>query len=351
MNKRIILVAPAGGGKDFFRDYLIREQGLKADVSLTTRPPRKGEVHGVTYHFTDDEEFNKLKESKKFYENVEFNGWQYGTLLNSWKKSDVFIMTPSGIKHLSEDDRMESFIVYFDIPVEDRIERLKLRSDADSVVRRVEADKKDFEGFSNYDLRITDPLFDCETLFQKIGDLEKVPSIHLDLDGVIFDYNQHFLDYLGFEDKTPAQSWHDPRFVDNFHKIANDTNFWSTIPSIVSQEEVDLINKYVRGFITARTVPSEVSAAALKSIGIDVDSKTAITVGYEKTKIDCIKELGVEMFLDDAVHNYEEINSNTNCLCYIKTRSHNESYFISPKFRFNNIHEFLNHCITKYSIG
>jgi guanylate kinase len=43
---RIILAGKAASGKDYLRDMLIKE-GLKPDVSATTRPMRVGEATGV----------------------------------------------------------------------------------------------------------------------------------------------------------------------------------------------------------------------------------------------------------------------------------------------------------------
>jgi dephospho-CoA kinase len=68
-------------------------------------------------------------------------------------------MTPKGISQMKKEDRDRSFIIYIDIPEDIRRERLKLRSDADTVERRIAADREDFEGFENFDIRITNPLF------------------------------------------------------------------------------------------------------------------------------------------------------------------------------------------------
>lgn len=168
MNKRIILAGKAASGKDYMRDFLVGEMGLIPDISVTTRPPRNGEKDGLTYHFIDDDEFNHLEQTGKLFEHVRFNGWGYGTSLQSWLESDVFIMTPGGISQLSEEDRLTCFVVYFDIPIERRRERLKQRNDFDSVDRRIECDEIDFNDFGDYDLVIKDPLFDPGYIFNEI---------------------------------------------------------------------------------------------------------------------------------------------------------------------------------------
>ena len=64
-------------------------------------------------------------------------------------------MTPHGISKLKREDRANSFIIFFDIDEDIRRQRLEERKDADDADRRIKADKKDFRGFKNYDLRIT----------------------------------------------------------------------------------------------------------------------------------------------------------------------------------------------------
>lgn len=164
MNKktksRIILVGKAAAGKDHLRKIL-EGRGFSYGVSYTTRPPRKGEIDGKDYFFLEENEFKNLIEQGFFYEYVTFNGWYYGTSKEQWHETDdVFIMTPSGINKLHAADRKSSFIIYIDIPIDVRRERLGGRNDnSDSIERRIQADEKDFETFTDFDIRITDHNF------------------------------------------------------------------------------------------------------------------------------------------------------------------------------------------------
>lgn len=158
LKKRVILAGKAASGKDFLRNEFTLH-GYKPDISVTTRPPRLGEKDGDAYHFIDESYFNKLVDDDMLYEHIRFNGWGYGTLRKSWNESDVFIMTPSGIKHILPEERTECVILYIDVDEETRRNRLSLRSDSDSVERRLEADEKDFADFNDYDLCITNPNF------------------------------------------------------------------------------------------------------------------------------------------------------------------------------------------------
>jgi guanylate kinase len=157
---RIILVGKAAAGKDHLRKIL-EGRGFNYGVSYTTRPPRPGEIDGKDYYFLDESEFKDLIDQGFFYEYVTFNGWYYGTSKGQWYETDdIFIMTPSGINKLHAADRKSSFIIYIDIPVEIRRERLSNRNDNnDSIERRIQADERDFEHFTDYDIRITDHNF------------------------------------------------------------------------------------------------------------------------------------------------------------------------------------------------
>lgn len=157
--KRIILVGRAASGKDFIRKKF-ESRGFKYAVSYTTRPPREGEVAGVDYIFITPEKAQEMIKNDEFYEYVEFNGWIYGTSRDQFNQDDIFIMTPSGLAHVDEASRKQSFVIFIDIDEQIRRERMAIRNmPGDSVDRRIEADRRDFENFTNYDIRITNPDF------------------------------------------------------------------------------------------------------------------------------------------------------------------------------------------------
>lgn len=160
-HKRVILVGHAASGKDYLAAKFV-EKGFVKDISLTTRPMREGEIPGYTYHYIDAELFEKLDGIGILYESVEFNKWRYGTLQESWNTADVFIMTPSGVKSITPEDRKNCLVVFIDIPEEIRRKRMDLRSDADTTERRLEADRKDFKGFIDFDYFIKNPNFDAD---------------------------------------------------------------------------------------------------------------------------------------------------------------------------------------------
>jgi guanylate kinase len=153
---KIVIVGRGGSGKDFLRKKF-EARGFRYCVSHTSRPIREGEQEGKDYKFTDFQFFEN--NSINFYEVDEFNGWKYGTLIDDFKRSNLFIMTPRGVNNIKAEDREKCFVIFIDPPKEIIKQRLLQRKDADSVDRRIEADDQDFFEFSNYDMRVTNQDF------------------------------------------------------------------------------------------------------------------------------------------------------------------------------------------------
>ena len=58
--------------------------------------------------------------------------------------------------------------------------------------------------------------------------MTKKPELWLDLDGVVGEFEQHFLRYFNLPTHHPTE-WDDPRFTDNIHHIDYNDDFWLTI--------------------------------------------------------------------------------------------------------------------------
>jgi guanylate kinase len=151
MNSKIIIVGAGGSGKDFLRKKFT-SKGFTYGISFTSRPPRVDEKEGVDYFFRDKDFFELNKEI--FLEIQEFNGWYYGISKGEFEEKNLFILSPAGLKSLPKEYRDRSMVIYLDPPLSLRAERLMERSDADSMERRILADKEDFFEFSDYDMII-----------------------------------------------------------------------------------------------------------------------------------------------------------------------------------------------------
>jgi len=159
MNK-VILVGKAAAGKDHMRKIL-SGRGFQYGISYTTRPPREGEIDGKDYFFLTDDMFKRKINQGYWYEWIEFNGWYYGTSQSQFMTScNLFIMTPKGIGHIDPVDRRECTIIYLNVDEKIRRKRLEAREmPGDSIDRRMDADNKDFENFTDFDLEINNSNF------------------------------------------------------------------------------------------------------------------------------------------------------------------------------------------------
>jgi guanylate kinase len=156
---KIVIVGKSASGKDHLKD-LLKKRGFKASVSHTTRPPRKGEVNGIDYHFIDVDTFKKMADAGEFLEYAEFNGWFYGQTIEEFEQAELMIKSKEGLAMLSSSYRKQCMVIYLDIDRKIRAERLNQRKDFnDRVDRRLLADDEQFKDFLDFEIRITNPNF------------------------------------------------------------------------------------------------------------------------------------------------------------------------------------------------
>lgn len=173
-SERLIIVGGSGSGKDFLMRKLT-EKGLRSCLKWTTRPIRKFEQQGITYNFVKEDKFKESITSNEFLthqmfevtpENSEKLTWYYGITLEEFNLSQVLIMTPMELGHITSDMRKCCFIVFLDIDRNIRESRLLRREDKnDSITRRLDADDIDFRNVFDYDLRVSDPEFSVDDIF------------------------------------------------------------------------------------------------------------------------------------------------------------------------------------------
>ncbi|GAA6733909.1 guanylate kinase [Thermus oshimai] len=80
MRGRLFVMTGASGvGKGTVRAKVLERTRLFYSISMTTRPPRPGERHGVDYYFVDRPAFERLIAEDGFLEYAEYVGHLYGT--------------------------------------------------------------------------------------------------------------------------------------------------------------------------------------------------------------------------------------------------------------------------------
>lgn len=150
-----LFIGKSGSGKNYMLEQMLQNKPhIKPMVSVTTRPPRVGEVNGVDYHFVSDEVFDNMLERNAFVEhreyNTEFGVWKYATLRkpNATTEDYAGIVDVQGaidiINSYAPSVKVQVFYVF--APDDVRLERAKERGsfDLDEWNRRFEKDKEDF---------------------------------------------------------------------------------------------------------------------------------------------------------------------------------------------------------------
>jgi guanylate kinase len=76
----LVMSSPSGAGKSTLsRRLLAADRRITMSVSVTTRPPRPGELDGKDYHFISKDEFARLRDGGELLEYAEVFGNFYGT--------------------------------------------------------------------------------------------------------------------------------------------------------------------------------------------------------------------------------------------------------------------------------
>ena len=75
----LIISGPSGSGKGTVVKRLDSARGYALSVSVTTRPPRVGELDGRDYFFRAEEEFIRMRENNELLEHAVYVGNYYGT--------------------------------------------------------------------------------------------------------------------------------------------------------------------------------------------------------------------------------------------------------------------------------
>lgn len=153
----LILVGKTSSGKDTIQKELIK-LGMKSVVSYTTRPPRKGEINGVSYHFITEKDFLDKKNNGFFAEttsyNVAVNGgqtWYYGSAIKDLSQDKVMIANPEGLRTLKKNNELNIFSFYLMVDEETIWNRLRQRGDnSEEARRRLNADDEDFKDIDKY---------------------------------------------------------------------------------------------------------------------------------------------------------------------------------------------------------
>jgi len=150
----------------------------------------------------------------------------------------------------------------------------------------------------------------------------EVPKVGLDIDEVLADF------VGGLMKRFPSMNsravyWNDYTLQEKFKEVIDDKSFWLGLDA-----KVDSLPFEPHCYITSRPCSTEITEEWLALMGFP--KAPVYTVGLDKSKIDVAKESGIDIFVDDAYHNFVELNK-SGILCYLFTAPHNERYDVGHK--------------------
>ncbi|MBQ6369986.1 MAG: guanylate kinase [Firmicutes bacterium] len=111
--KLFIISGPSGTGKgSICKKLLEMDPNLRLSVSVTTRAPREGEVHGREYFFITAEEYQELLEGDGLLEHASV----YGRTMYGTPREQVFRWMDEGLDVILEIDVQGAFQVRENYP-------------------------------------------------------------------------------------------------------------------------------------------------------------------------------------------------------------------------------------------
>ena len=141
------------------------------------------------------------------------------------------------------------------------------------------------------------------------------PIIGCDLDDVIFDFTGSY--EKRFDTKL-SDYWNgDYNMSKNLEQLKNEKDFWVNMPVKNRPSfEVDY-------YITARSIPVEWTKEAIQKNNLP--KAPVYSLPWNVSKIDTLKELGVDIMIDDKYSTFKECKEN-GIFCYLMNSDTNQHY-------------------------
>lgn len=150
------------------------------------------------------------------------------------------------------------------------------------------------------------------------------PVIGLDLDGVIFDFNKAYEERF----QTKLVPYWNGNYQMNEHlkELENEKEFWLNL------EVLNRPSFEVDHYITSRSIPKEWIEESLQKNNLPC--APVHVVPWNTSKLELLKELKIEIFVDDKYANFREATDN-GIFCYLMDASHNQHYNVGHRRIYN----------------
>ena len=156
--------------------------------------------------------------------------------------------------------------------------------------------------------------------------------IGLDVDEVICGFVKGFTEYFGLS--VPANWYFSYNMGDRFEELSSNEDFWLSLPVKTKPQDIPFEPAC---YITSRPVLTSITQKWLEMNGFS--TRPVYTVGLGKTKVEAAKEAGLDWFIDDAYHNFLELNKAGICT-FLLSAPHNERYDVGYK-RIDEVKDIL----------
>ena len=131
-------------------------------------------------------------------------------------------------------------------------------------------------------------------------------NIGLDIDGVLADFTRGWHKVYPDVPALPDNYNYDSRMGLRF-KLMKEAGvldkFFLSLEPLIDPSELPFIPK---GYVTARPIETEITERWLKERGFP--TRKVITIPWGESKVDAMKEAGIEIFIDDFYDNFKELN-------------------------------------------
>jgi guanylate kinase len=179
-----VISAPSGAGKTTLAGELFKAMPeISYSVSVTTRPPRKGEKEGQDYIFITEDKFKKIQRSGELIESACVHGFWYGTpktpirdhlRLGRDMLLDIDVQGGKQIKKIFPDAVLV-FIAPPSIKVLEQRLRSRNQDDAATIQRRLAGAIRELSEYCHYDYMIVnDEISRAVAQLKSIVDAERI---------------------------------------------------------------------------------------------------------------------------------------------------------------------------------
>jgi hypothetical protein len=162
-------------------------------------------------------------------------------------------------------------------------------------------------------------------------------NIGLDIDGVIADFTRGWHELYPDASPRPDKYNYDPLMGQRFKdmKAAGTLDdFFLGLNMLLTPNELPFD---LKGYVTARPIDTKITEQWLKERGFP--TRKVITIPWGESKVDAMKEAGIEIFVDDFYENFKDLND-AGITTYLYSAPWNSEYDVG-ELRLNSLSDLL----------